>query len=148
MNRAVFDGKISRWLPMPKLENHSGFDRDSRTITREVTPIATPIAIPQPSQKDKLEAMYQSPSVPDVEVSTIEVVRPTAHPLQDKFDRIESLLEGEDSLLVRDVARAFNCKTDEAVQLSQMFCLAQKSRYQFTQTPNSNGTTSKAIQRL
>jgi hypothetical protein len=27
--RAVFDGKISRWLPMPKLENHSGFDRDS-----------------------------------------------------------------------------------------------------------------------
>ena len=30
--RAFYDGKLSRWLPMPTLENHSGFDRDNRTI--------------------------------------------------------------------------------------------------------------------
>ena len=32
VDRAFYDGKLSRWLPMPKLENHSGFDRDNRTI--------------------------------------------------------------------------------------------------------------------
>ncbi|KAM3113049.1 hypothetical protein [Phormidesmis sp. 146-33] len=31
-NRAFFDGKSSQWLSMPRLENHSGFDRDNRTI--------------------------------------------------------------------------------------------------------------------
>ena len=36
VGRAVFDGKIARWLPMPKLENHSGFDRDNRSLSDEV----------------------------------------------------------------------------------------------------------------
>jgi hypothetical protein len=35
VGRAVFDGKIARWLPMPKLENHSGFDRDNRNLADE-----------------------------------------------------------------------------------------------------------------
>jgi len=37
VDRAFYDGKISRWLPMPKLENHSGFDRDNRTIEANPT---------------------------------------------------------------------------------------------------------------
>jgi hypothetical protein len=36
-NRAFYDGKLSRWLPMPKLENYSGFDRDNRTIEANST---------------------------------------------------------------------------------------------------------------
>lgn len=39
VGRAVFDGKIARWLPMPKLENHSGFDRDSRKLGDEVVTV-------------------------------------------------------------------------------------------------------------
>ena len=30
-DRAFYDAKIARWLPMPKLENHSGYDRDNRS---------------------------------------------------------------------------------------------------------------------
>ena len=38
VDRAVFDGKIARWLPMPKLENHSGYDRDNRSSTAPEKP--------------------------------------------------------------------------------------------------------------
>lgn len=30
VNRAFYDGALDKWLPMPKLHNHSGYDRDSR----------------------------------------------------------------------------------------------------------------------
>jgi len=42
VGRAVFDGKIARWLPMPKLENHSGFDRDNRSLSDEVPETRSP----------------------------------------------------------------------------------------------------------
>jgi hypothetical protein len=29
VGRAVYDGKFKRWYPVARLENHSGFDRDS-----------------------------------------------------------------------------------------------------------------------
>ena len=32
VNRAIFYGGTNKWYPMPKLENFSGFDRDSRTF--------------------------------------------------------------------------------------------------------------------
>ncbi|MEH2201240.1 MAG: hypothetical protein V7K82_23910 [Nostoc sp.] len=32
VGRALFHGAINEWLPMPKMENYSGFDRDSRTF--------------------------------------------------------------------------------------------------------------------
>ncbi len=44
VGRAVFDGKIARWLPMPKLENHSGFDRDNRSLADEVAPETTKLS--------------------------------------------------------------------------------------------------------
>ena len=37
VDRAFYDGKLSRWLPMPELENYSGFDRDNRTIEADPT---------------------------------------------------------------------------------------------------------------
>ncbi|KAM3092691.1 hypothetical protein ACKFKF_30810 [Phormidesmis sp. 146-12] len=56
-NRCFFDGKSSRWLPMPKLENYSGFDRDNRTIEAEPT-----ITNNQPAsnQKKPAEAPQQN----------------------------------------------------------------------------------------
>ncbi len=32
VGRALYHGAINEWLPMPKMENYSGFDRDSRTF--------------------------------------------------------------------------------------------------------------------
>ena len=61
VERAFYDGKLSRWMPMPKLENHSGFDRDNRTIEAEPTVSKDETANPQenpaesPTQADELE---------------------------------------------------------------------------------------------
>ena len=71
-NRAFYDGKLSRWLPMPKLENHSGFDRDNRTI--EANPTVSKSDAPKTQEKsaetpnqtkpaspvDQLNKMFQS----------------------------------------------------------------------------------------
>ena len=61
--RAFYDGKISRWLPMPKLENYSGFDRDNRTIEAANHPEKAPDREPQnksASPVDQLNKMFQS----------------------------------------------------------------------------------------
>lgn len=39
-NRAYYDGKVDKWLPTPAWENHSGYDRDTRTV---VNPQALPL---------------------------------------------------------------------------------------------------------
>ncbi|MBD2200630.1 MULTISPECIES: hypothetical protein [Calothrix] len=38
VNRAVYHGGLNRWFAMPKLENHSGYDRDSRTFIEGFQP--------------------------------------------------------------------------------------------------------------
>ena len=55
VGRAVFDGKIARWLPMPKLENHSGFDRDNRSLSDEVpeTRSTSPTIAPPPPESTR-----------------------------------------------------------------------------------------------
>ena len=63
VDRAFYDGKLSRWLPMPKLENHSGFDRDNRTIEAANHPEKAPDREPQTksaSPVDHLNKMFQS----------------------------------------------------------------------------------------
>ena len=63
VDRAFYDGKLSRWLPMPKLENHSGFDRDNRTIEAATHPEKAPDREPQTksaSPVDHLNKMFQS----------------------------------------------------------------------------------------
>ena len=96
-----------------------------------------------------LENAYQAPAV-EVDIYEAETVKPTPkfHPYQEEFNKIESLLEGEDSLTIRALQRALTCDKDKAVQLAQMFCLSQKSRYKFVQSPNTNGTVSKSIERV
>lgn len=143
--RAVFDGKISRWLPMPTLENHSGFDRDNRSLNKEVA-----------VKPQMIEAVKLTLSVDD-KSETWQAIQPVAnekndvpkiHPMIDKFNRIESLMDGKDSLPVREISRSLGCKSDEATQIAQMFCINQKSTYKFTQSSNTNGTVSKSIERI
>jgi hypothetical protein len=38
VNRAVYHGGLNRWFAMPKLENHSGYDRDSRSFKEGFQP--------------------------------------------------------------------------------------------------------------
>ena len=145
VGRACYDGKTKRWYPMARLENHSGFDRDSADWnnlnkvapeTRSPSqPIAPPPSITEPWESDE-----------PIEVGAVEVEQ--SHPLADKFDRLESLLDGKDSLPIREIQRAFSCKSDEAQQIAQMFCFKQKSTYRFSQLINPNGTLSKSIERV
>ena len=140
VGRAVFDGKIARWLPMPKLENHSGYDRDNRSPS-----------LAQVKPTGNLEDVFLVEDEPwetaqPIEVDAVEVEQ--SHPLADKFARIESLMGGKDSLPIREIQRAFSCKSDEAQQIAQMFCLSQKSSYRFTQSTKANGTVSKSIERV
>ncbi len=82
-------------------------------------------------------------AVPEVAPVTTAKV----HPLSDKFDRLASLLEGKDSLPIREIQRALSCKSEEAQQIAQMFCVKSKS-YKFVQTTKPNGTVSKSIDRV
>jgi hypothetical protein len=148
VGRAVFDGKIARWLPMPKLENHSGFDRDNRNLADE-KPTGNLEDVfgheffeghPLLQKNESWEASQP------IEVEAVEVQQ--SHPLKDKFDRLEALMDGKDSLPIREIQRAFSCKSDEAQQIAQMFCMSQKSSYRFTQSTKANGTVSKSIERV
>jgi hypothetical protein len=69
VNRAFYDGKVSRWLPMPRLENHSGFDRDNRKIDG-IAPN------PQRTIVDQLNHAFDSESAKGLDAveNTIEVV--------------------------------------------------------------------------
>jgi len=95
-------------------------------------------------ESSSLETTYQSSSVSDIELEPVE----KSHPLEDKFVRLEAMLEGQESIAIRDISRAFTCKSDEAVQLAQMFCMSQKSRFKFSQITKPNGTVSKSIDRV
>jgi len=49
VNRAFYDGKSDRWLPSPKLQNWSGYDRDSRQALPGFS-----VPIPPPKNEDAL----------------------------------------------------------------------------------------------
>jgi len=84
VDRAFYDGKLSRWLPMPKLENHSGFDRDNRTIEADSTvgksqletypekPAESPPQADEP-EDDAPEIGLNQPSVAEVKAQKKEL---------------------------------------------------------------------------
>ena len=81
VGRAVFDGKIARWLPMPTLENHSGFDRDNRSLADEGPELRSSVmAIAQPS----LNPDDEWDGIPEVE---------SDGPDSDQWDLIERFSE-------------------------------------------------------
>ena len=49
VGRACYDGKTKRWYPMARLENHSGFDRDSADWNNLATVPPSPKTIAQPT---------------------------------------------------------------------------------------------------
>ena len=72
VGRAVFDGKIARWLPMPKLMNHSGFDRDNRSLNDESSPPESRSPSPsvaQPSSEPEWKAYQEIPQQSSDEVT-------------------------------------------------------------------------------
>ena len=81
-----------------------------------------------------------------IEVNKVEPTKP--HLLSDKFERLDTLMDGKDSLPIREIQRAFGCLSEEAQQIAQMYCFNKKSIYRFSQFTNSNGTLSKSIERL
>jgi hypothetical protein len=141
-----------QWIQMPKLEvpaavasdpyGMGGNDapRTSRT-SEEIKGMTELIGL---SDQEKLERVWEASTA--IEVEAVEVQQ--SHPLKDKFDRLESLMDGKDSLPIREIQRAFSCKSDEAQQIAQMFCMSQKSSYRFTQSTKANGTVSKSIERV
>ena len=51
VGRACYDGKTKRWYPMARLENHSGFDRDSADWNNLATVQPSPKTIAQPTDE-------------------------------------------------------------------------------------------------
>jgi hypothetical protein len=62
VDRAFYDGKVSRWLPMPELENHSGFDRDNRAI--EANPTVSKSDAPKTQEKPAESPTQNKPASP------------------------------------------------------------------------------------
>ena len=62
VGRAFFDGKTAQWVPMPRLQNWSGYDRD----TRQALPGATvPATVPTTPEGLVLERCFdRSPDLP------------------------------------------------------------------------------------
>ena len=55
VNRAFYDGKVDRWMPSPRLQNHSGYDRDSRQALPGAN-VATPL--PTTPEAQTLERIW------------------------------------------------------------------------------------------
>lgn len=95
--------------------------------------------------RDRLERLWEAPSA--IEVVPVEPTK--SHPLADKFDRLESLLESDGTITVKEIQKRMKIDTStEAQQLAQMFCFSQKSRYKFGRKTNPNGTVSYLIERV
>jgi hypothetical protein len=69
VDRAFFDGKSSRWYPMPELENHSGYDRDSRTyLEGELLQTKKQDANPRESLEKLFQETPALPTAPAIEL--------------------------------------------------------------------------------
>jgi hypothetical protein len=177
VGRAVFDGKIARWLPMPKLENHSGFDRDARKFADGTAPeTRSPEPSPETTRLSVGQVNWErikvgSPAYPEatdaIEVESWEAEEPievpalTPEELQQRREkreareRIDSQLvkihvwmDQSESLSIKDIQKKLKLDTStEAQQLAQMFCLREKGRYQFKTKNNPNSTVSYFIER-
>ncbi|MGF1514242.1 MAG: type IV secretory system conjugative DNA transfer family protein [Elainellaceae cyanobacterium] len=105
VNRAFYDGKHMDWFPMPRLENYSDFDRDTRTVLRQ-----------QPTTKDRLEAAYEAaptvatltPKAPNLFADAIAKVRQNDGGILD-------LLEVEANAIERLIGWLYDNKRGQVV---------------------------------
>lgn len=59
VQRAIYHGGINEWVPMPKMQNFSGYDRDARAFVNEAKNIVAP-AEKSPSQTEKMISMLDT----------------------------------------------------------------------------------------
>jgi len=110
VDRAFYDGKISRWLPMPKLENHSGFDRDNRTI--ETNPTVSKSDAPKTQEKPA-----ETPKQNDV-----PTVYPTPVELLNKSFNLDSVTPNHEEI------ETASEKSGTVIEISSDICNYIKSR--------------------
>jgi hypothetical protein len=97
VDRAFYDGKVSRWLPMPKLENHSGFDRDNRTI--EASPTINNSDTPKTQEKPAQAPKQIEPEsdLLDDELAEVELDKPSSEAMaqakKEAFELGQAILE-------------------------------------------------------
>ena len=137
VNRAVFDGKISRWLPMPRLENHSGFDRDSRTMTRETStatiapPPSTSTAAPMGTGRRPTRIrLGASSATPDRAWSTVPAEKVPDAPLDPAIELInaEPNIDRRDALTIAYLWAQGKLDKGEEVSRSAFLERARKER--------------------
>ena len=126
------------WVPMGNLPSLQTIDVKSEPI--ETSTKLTIVETIKPVEIEHWEADRA------IEVSKVEPTK--THLLSDKFERLDTLMDGRDSLPIREIQRSLGCKSEEAQQIAQMYCFNKKSTYKFSQSTNSNGTLSKSIERL
>jgi hypothetical protein len=115
VGRAVFDGKIARWLPMPKLENHSGFDRDNRSLADEVAPsIAPPSSASPKTYRDQWGEHSIDPRVDYSQESWLTPELRDAHhiPVEEREQMQESIWRAQIGHHVEVEATAIDDKPD------------------------------------
>jgi hypothetical protein len=59
VDRAFYDGKLDKWMSMPELVNHSGWNRDKRASTKTTRPPC--------STENQLQALAEASDVPTLE---------------------------------------------------------------------------------
>ena len=114
VGRAFFDGKIARWLPMPRLENHSGFDRDNRSLGDEVP-------VPETSKLSQGQVTWEqlkvgSPAYPNardpIDIGADEVETTAIDERPDGLDNfplvltIWEYLDGKDARSMKQISGA------------------------------------------
>ncbi|NJN30180.1 MAG: hypothetical protein HC824_06870 [Synechococcales cyanobacterium RM1_1_8] len=82
VGRAFFDGKSNQWVPMPRLQNWSGYDRDTRQALPGANVPATPTTTPEALSLER--AWANSPDMPATGVK----VRP-----ESKLTKLMAYLE-------------------------------------------------------
>jgi len=136
VDRAFYDGKLSRWLPMPELENYSGFDRDNRTIEADPTVSKNQAATYQenpaetPNQNDESdddapEIGLNHPSVEEVKAQEKEL-----------FELGQAILE----LLQKNPDKSYG---DEAIRTNRFIETATGKRPSLTTVRASISAVSK-----
>jgi len=136
VDRAFYDGKLSRWLPMPELENHSGFDRDNRTIEAEPT-ISKSEA---PKSQEKTPDRASQNDEPEDDAPEIGLNQPRIEESKAQRKELFELGQAILDLLQKSPDKAF---TDEAIRTSRFIESALGKRPSISTVRESISAVSK-----
>ena len=93
VQRAFFDSKTAQWYSMPRLENHSGYDRDARSFAPGYSPVAAPRTELEVKSQDEPKVILES----DEDTPELELKPPDEAALQqakkDVFELGQVIIE-------------------------------------------------------